>query len=614
MGLSQSRAVVNDPSKFATKVTTAVDNSGPWKGYDYVIVGGGTAGCVLAARLSENRDSTVLLVEAGRSHVGDLQTSNPLGFSNIFKTARDWNLHTSKKKHLNERETYWPRGKILGGTSATNALIYHRCPPEDFNEWVTLGAKGWSYSDSKPYFVKSEAYCSNPKWHPEINAVEHGSDGPWKIRHPSETAPSIEAIIQPCQNLGMRHIHDMNAGSGSLGVSRFMGSMDTRSWTDSTSTAYLTDDVLARPNLTIAVDTTGEKVLFSTSSGGRPRAIGIEVATGPDSPRFLVSAAREVILCGGAVGTPQVWLLSGVGPANELIKLDIPVVKELPAVGRNPSDHVSSGPLAFRAKPGSTYDYITNPISGLFAMFKWLIFGRGPLSSMGWSSAAFVRSMDHTVPHYVQGECRVVPVNDRTSGPDVPDLELICFPLTVFDDAFPKPPPGTSGITLAAVALRTESRGRITLRSASAWDKSVIDPNYLSTESDMNILVCGVRLLMRIARTEPLASKLTLKPHATDPTSPWWPGDADPDWVSDDEICDLLRRSALPAWHPVSSARMGVNPEDSVVDPELHVHGISGLRVVEASDFPAQLSGHPCAVVVAIAEKAADMIKQDSIM
>ncbi|RDX42747.1 GMC oxidoreductase [Lentinus brumalis] len=607
MGLSQSRAVVNDPSKLATKVTTAVGNSGPWKGFDYVIVGGGTAGCVLAARLSENRDSTVLLVEAGRrSTLVDLPTGIPLGFSNIFRTARDWNLHTSKQKHLKERETYWPRGKILSGTSATNALIYHRCPPEDFDEWVTLGAKGWSYSDPKQYFAKSEAYCSNPKWHPEINAAEYGSaDGPWKIRHPSETAPINEAIIQTCQNLGMRHIHDMNAGSSSLGVSRFMGSMDARGRRSSKATAYLTDNVLARPNLTVAVDT--------MPHGGRPRAVGIEVSTGPDSPRFRVSAAREVILCGGAIGTPQVLLLSGVGPADELVELDIPVVKELPAVGRNLVDHVSSGPLAFRAKPGSTYSYITNPISGLFAMFKWLIFGRGPLSSMGWSSAAFVRSMDQTVPYYAQGEC-VVPVNDRTSGPDVPDLELIWFPLTVFDDAFPKPPPGTSGLTLAAVALRPESTGSITLRSASVWDKPVIDPNYLSTESDMNILVCGARLLMRIARTEPLASKLALKPHATDLTSPWWPGDADPDWVSDDEICDLLRRSALPAWHPVSSARMGVNPEDSVVDPELHVHGISGLRVVEASDFPAQLSGHPCAVVVAIAEKAADMIKQDSIM
>ncbi len=210
----------------------------------------------------------------------------------------------------------------------------------------------------------------------------------------------------------------------------------------------------------------GEKVLISTSSGGRPRAIGIEVATGPDSPRFLVSAAREVILCGGAVGTPQVLLLSGVGPADELVELDIPP-------GSSPC---SSGKSSVEGR--------CPPWAGLPQHLYALWITR---MSSDVHHDCISRLMFFRVPHYVQGECRVVPVNDRTSGPDVPDLELIWFPLTVFDDAFPKPPPGTSGITLAAVALRPESRGRITLRSASAWDKPVIDPKcvprYVETDT-----------------------------------------------------------------------------------------------------------------------------------
>ncbi|KAI0771283.1 GMC oxidoreductase [Trametes elegans] len=604
MGAGQSTYILNDPLLFASQDTS--DDYSRWRAYDYVVVGGGSAGCVLAARLSEDRNSTVLLLEAGKSHKGDLPTRIPFGFSKIYRTPTDWNLYTTAQAGLHGRETYFPRGKILGGTSATNALIYHHCSPEDFDEWVSLGAKGWSYDDIKPYFKKSEKYNADPKF-AQMDLGARGTDGVWETSHPSEVAPIDDVVIKACKALGMPYTEDINTGRGTMGVTRLTGNIDSRGQRNSTATAYLTDEVLARPNLTVATNVMVEKVLFDRSTA-KPRAVGVEVSTSPTSPRYRVAAAREVILSAGVVGTPQILLLSGLGPADELAKNEIPMLRELPAVGQNFVDHVSTGPLPFRAKPGFTYDYITNKLSGLVALFKWLAFGTGPLASMGWPSAAFVRSTDPQLPYSRSGE-PAAPVKDLTSGRGSPDIELVWFPLTVFDDRFAKPPPGTSGVTLAALLLRPESKGTITLKSRSAWDSPLIDPNSLATKSDMNILIRGTRLLMHLARTEPLASVLDRKPHSEDKSSPWWLSDADPDKVIDEELEDLLRGSALPAKHPVGTARIGPSADTSVVDHELRVHGVDGLRVLDASVFPSQLSGHPCAVIVAMAEKFADMLK-----
>ncbi|KAL1948179.1 hypothetical protein VTO73DRAFT_12254 [Trametes versicolor] len=605
MGANQSTHITSaDRLQFASVDVT--DDPASWTTYEYIVVGGGSAGCVLAARLSEDRNATVLLLEAGKSHLSDVHTRIPFGFSKIFRTPTDWNLCTTAQTNLHGRETYFPRGKILGGTSATNALIYHHCSPEDFDEWVSLGATGWSYADLLPYFKKSEKHTPNIN----IARTDHSSrglDGAWQTRHPSEGAPIDGFAIEACKTLGIPYIEDINTPKGTMGVTHLTGNINSRGQRDSTATAYLTNEVVSRPNLTIATNIMVEKVVFD-KSGPIIRATGVVVSVGPTSPRYHVAASREIILCAGVVGTPQMLMLSGIGPVEELAKHDIPLVHALPSVGRNLVDHVSTGPLPFRAKPGFTYDYITNRFSGLLALLKWFAFGTGPLSSMGWPSAAFVRSTDPCLPVGRTGE-EPVPVKDRTSGPGAPDVELIWFPLTVFDDKFAKPPPGTHGVTLAAILLRPESKGTITLRSRSVWDVPLIDPNCLATENDLNVLIRATRLLMRLARTEPLASALEFGPHSEDKSSPWWLCDADPDKVTDQELEDLLRDNALPAKHPVCTARMGSCPETSVVDAELRVHGIDGLRIVDASVFPSQLSGHPCAVIVAMAEKAADMIK-----
>ncbi|PIL26390.1 hypothetical protein GSI_12147 [Ganoderma sinense ZZ0214-1] len=571
---------------------------------------GGTAGCVLAARLSEDPNTTVLLIEAGQNFQGVTATQIPFEFSDTFRSDLDWNTHTIPQTNLKGRHTYWPRGKVLGGTSSTNALIYDRCPPSDFDQWVALGAEGWSYKDLKPYFLKSEKFHPSFK-HLRVNPANHGSFGPNRTGFPSETAPINNYVIEACRELGLRNIDDINAGQGSIGVTKLTGTIDRDGRRSSTATAYLTDKVLNRSNLIVATEITIKRLVFSdvvTSPGAPPRVVGVEMATSRDAQMYCCGANKEVILSAGTVGTPQLLMLSGVGPAEDLENLGITVVKDMPAVGRHVVDHVSSGPIPFRTKPSLTYDFLRDATARSLAFLKWQFCGTGPLASLVYSSTAFVRSTDPRLPFYANGRSGA-PVNDRSSGPDAPDLELLWMPQAVFADGFQRPRLSTSGVTFAAVALKPESRGRITLKSSNPFDTPNIDPQYLSTESDMNVLVRGVRLILKLAHTDPVASKVDLKPRGINTSSPWWPGVADPNKITDHEIKDMLRRTAQPAWHPVSSARMGKHADDSVVDPNLRVHGIDGLRIVDASVFPTQVSGHPCAVVVAMAEKAADMIK-----
>ncbi|PIL26393.1 hypothetical protein GSI_12150 [Ganoderma sinense ZZ0214-1] len=598
--------------------------------YDYIIVGGGTAGCVLASRLSENPAMKVLVVEGGKDFYSALPTKIPFSFHNIFGTDLDWDTQTTPQGGLGNRQTYLARGKVLGGTSSTNALIYHRCSPSDFDQWVELGANGWSYKDLDPfvlkhiypevpltssliirrYFLKAEKFHPSPK-HPGVNPADHGTSGPWETGFPSETAPINDYVIKACQELGMQNIYDINAGRGSLGVTQLVGTLDSDGQRSSTATAYLTNDVLSRPNLTYVVDTLIQRLVFDTSPGQAPRVVGVEMTMSPDVQIYSCWARGEVILCAGAVGTPQLLMLSGVGPAGELEKLDISVVKDMPAVGRHVIDHVSSGPIRFHTAPGLTYDFLNNCFWGSLASLQWRLFGTGPLSSMVYSSTAFVKSTDPRLPYYTDGRSGA-PIDDHSSGPDAPDLELLWAPHTVFTEGADVSSTSAGGVTFEAIALKPESRGRITLKSSDPSDPPNIDPQYLSTENDMNVLVRGVRLILKLAHTDPIASKLHLKPREIDASNPWWPGAADPKKVTDDEIRGMLRHRAKSAWHPVSSARMGRSAEDSVVDANLRVHGIDGLRCVDASVFPTQVSGHPCAVVVAMAEKAADMIKESA--
>ncbi|EIN09203.1 GMC oxidoreductase [Punctularia strigosozonata HHB-11173 SS5] len=593
MGSGQSH-FLNTPERYATS-SPSNDSSNQWRSYDYVIVGGGesihrTAGCVLASRLSEDPATTVLLVEAGKGRAYTLYTH-----------TRHWN---SPQEHMYGREIYCPRGKILGGSSAINALIYQHCAQEDFDEWVGLGATGWSYGDLKPYFSKAENYSPNTLFS-DVRSEDRGRTGPWKIRH-GVSSDVNKIVIQTVQNLGVPYNPDICTGKSIIGVTDFPGFIDEKGRRSSTATAYLTEDVLSRPNLSVATEIVVEKIVFS-STGGETRAVGLHIRKDKNSPRFAVRASREVIVCAGAIGTPHLLLISGVGPQDELARHGIPVVKELEHVGRNLSDHISCGPLSFRAKKGYTWDHLTRPFPGAMALFKWMLLGKGPMASLASAGAAFIRSDDSNLPYGSKGAEGGL-VEDLTSGPNAPDIEIVWAPSLFLNYGFTPVPAGMTGITMGAVALKPKSTGRITLKTNSVWDKPLIDPNYYACETDLNLVVRATRLCLRIARSEPLKSILDLKPHSTNKSDFMWPGDADPDKVTDTELKEWARKNSAPPFHPVSSARMGKSAADSVVGPDLRVHGIQGLRIMDASIFPSQVSGHPCAVIVAMAERAAELI------
>ncbi|OBZ71183.1 L-sorbose 1-dehydrogenase [Grifola frondosa] len=599
MGNSSSKPFVSDPTKFATPKTASTLHAGDldpnWNSYDYIIVGGGTAGCVLASRLSENPDVTVLLIEAGARNDDVLFSRIPLAFSRMFRGPYDWQYETtwiyieffrsreltfcSPQKSLQGRSIYWPRGKLLGGSSSINLMIYHHCAPEDFDAWVRQGAHGWGYETMRKYFNKAERYI--PHSSHDLDPSLHGTSGPWITSH-VPCAPISDRILEACDEVGISQIKDLNTSEGTLGASRFVAFVDEKHERSSTATAYLDEKVLKRPNLMVVVSVVTEKVLFSSDADGMPRAIGVQVSTSKSGPSFVVGANKEVILCAGTVASPQLLMVSGVGPAGHLSKFDIPIVCDLPAVGKNLLDHFTSGSMA-------------------------IPFETGPMCSLACQIGIFVRSDDHQL-HFNQEGSAALPTSDMTSGTRAPDVELAVFPFTVINSGLTQPPRGTSGITAGAILLKPCSKGKIELKSSSIWDHPLIDANYLSHQSDVNMMIKATRLLLRVARTKSLSTWLDVK-NSAEPTGDFfWPGDADPDTVSDDNLIAWMRQHGQSAWHPTSSAKMGCSPSDSVVDPQLRVHGIRALRVVDASVFPDQVSGHCCAVVVAVAERAADLI------
>ncbi|KAI0651208.1 GMC oxidoreductase [Trametes meyenii] len=613
MGLLSSNTFANNPSSFATPCNPGASNivlgdeGLQWRSYDYVIVGGGTAGCVLASRLSEDENTTVLLVEAGKSHGGSLFSRIPLAFSRLFKSSYDWNYETTPQHVFGGRSIYWPRGKLLGGTSSINAMIYHRGDPSDFDNWERQGAEGWGYESLKKYFLKAQKYVPLASHSSTADTTQHGSDGPWVHTH-VPTAPIVPKILEAANHLGIPVLEDFNVSSSTTGVGLFMAAIDEKHERSSAATAYLSSAVLARPNLTVAVSVTAERIFFSKSPDDEPKAIGVQISSRRNGPRFAVGANREVILCAGVIGSPQLLQLSGIGRSADLDPLNIHVVRDVPAVGQNLLDHVSAGAIVFRARPGWTWDHLTqNPLRAAAAMLRWFILGTGPMSSLSFQAGLFIRSDDERLPFGPS-----LPIKDRSSGPQAPDLEYMFVPLTVINHGLGFPPAGTYGLTVGSLLLKPSSSGTVKLRSSDPYDHPFIDANYLADESDLNILIRSVRFLLRLARTPPLSDVLDLR-SSTPKENLFWPGDADPDEITDEEIKEFIRNSGQSALHPTSSVRMGKDPATSAVDTQLRVHGVQGLRVVDASVFPDQVSGHPAAAVIAVAERAADLIRYGSL-
>ncbi|KAF8582835.1 GMC oxidoreductase [Ramaria rubella] len=600
---SSQSPFVKNPSVYATEVQEK-KNPSQVRVYDYIIVGGGPAACVLAHRLTEDPTTSVLLIEAGKGYQGHLFSKIPLTFAKTFKTEIDWGYLTTKQEKADGRSFYWPAGKVLGGGSMVNALMYQRPCEDDIKEWVRLGANDWEWEgDFKQYLNKAEKYTLHPS-RPNTDSSHRGNAGNWQTSHPDHL-PISGKFLDACERIGIPKIMDTSRPQGPLGASFVSAFIDKKGQRSSAAHAYLTPAVLKRVNLTVAVETTVTRILFSTLSG-TPHATGVELTRGPGMPLYQANVRREVLCCAGAIKTPQILTLSGIGPTEDLERLGIPVVRELEAVGRNLCDHLVAT-VGFRAKRGTTLDPLVTPKGGIMPMLRWLLTGRGPFATLTGQAYAFVKSTDPTLP-FDKDPSDHAKVMDVSAGNASPDIEYIIAPVSFKAHEYVQGP-ATYTCTIGTILLRPQSAGTLTLKSANIWDGADINPNYFTAENDMVTLVRGVRLSLRMARSPPLAEQLLLKDDAEDSNDLYFPGDANPDTISDEVLRRYISSTAETLYHPMCTARIGRSPTDSVVNHELRVHGVSNLRIIDASVFPAPFPGHPCATIIALGEKVADMLK-----
>jgi choline dehydrogenase-like flavoprotein len=518
--------------------------------YDYVIVGAGSAGCVLGARLTEDPHSRVLLLEAGGADNAK-EIHIPAAFSKLYKTDVDWNYSTEPEPCLHNRRLYWPRGKMLGGSSSMNAMIYVRGNPLDFDHWANLGNQGWSFRDVLPYFKKSERQERR-------ESEYHGESGPLYVSELRCVNPLTRAFLESAAQLGVPNNPDFNSaiqdGAGLYQVTQKNGSRH------SAADAYL-KPALGRKNLTVVTNAHVSRITLENQ-----RAVGVEYLHGTSTN--LARADREVILSGGSINSPQLLLLSGIGPADEISRMGIRVMHDLPGVGKNLQDHVmvSVGYLCTKPVSMATAESIPN-------LIRYFALKRGPLVSNVAEAGIFLRTRD---------------------GLQVPDLQLLFGPAYYVNHGLT--PRKDHCFGFGPTLITPESRGSISLKSSSPLDPPAIRANYLSTDADMLVIVEGVKFSRRLAQQEPLAKFRGDELH---------PGAS---IQSDEEIAEFVRAEAQTLYHPVGTCKMG-DDAMAVADSQLRVRGIERLRVVDASVMPRIIAGNTNAPTIMIAEKAADMIR-----
>lgn len=532
--------------------------------YDYIIIGAGSAGCVLAHRLSEDPDVRVLLLEAGPRDWHPF-IHMPAGLAKLVgKKGVNWDYDTAPEPQLDNRVLWWPRGKVLGGSSSINAMCYIRGVPGDYDEWAALGATGWSWNDVLPYFRRGEANArltGDGGVQPQFRAL-HGDAGPLPVSDLRYVNPVARMFVEAAGQAGIPGNDDFNgpvqAGAGLYQVTQKDGARA------SAAVAYL-HPVRGRRNLTVVTGATANRITFAGT-----RANG--VAYSCRGRAFHQAAAREVLVCGGAINSPQLLMLSGIGPAAELRRHGIAVRVDAPEVGGNLQDHLDICTL-HHATRRITYDRVSD---ARIAFDYYLRGHSGPGSSNIAEAGAFVRSELAT--------------DDRC------DIQMHFVP-AMLDDHGRRRLPG-DGYTLHACFLRPASRGRIRLASASAGDKPRIEANYLSDTRGFDL-----RMMVQCAR---LSRTILMQP-AFDGLrgAPIFPARNDCD---DDDLAAFVRAKAETVYHPVGTCRMGSDAA-SVVDPALRVRGVEGLRVVDASVMPRLIGGNTNAPTLMIAERAADLIR-----
>ncbi len=527
--------------------------------FDYIIVGAGSAGCVLANRLSADAERRVLLLEAGGTdwypwiHV-------PVGyFKTIHNPLTDWCYRTEPDPGLGGRALQWPRGRVLGGSSSINGLLYIRGQARDYDQWRQMGNAGWGFDDVLPYFKRSEDQ--------ERGADDyHGAGGPLAVSELRFTLPLCDAVIDAAGELGIPRRDDFN-GADQEGAGYFQ--LTARRGLRCSSAAAFLRPVRARPNLEVRTHAQAERLLIED---GRVVGLRYRVKGAPRESR----CRGEVILSGGAIGSPQILLASGVGPGEALSELGIEVRRALPGVGENLQDHLQLRAVYKTRRPITLNDRLRNPLRKAMMGLEYALFRSGPLAMGASQVCIFARSR---------------------KGLETPDIQYHVQPWSA-----DSPGEGThrfSAFTMSVCQLRPESRGRIRLKSPDPNEAPAIEPNYLSTETDRRVAVDSIK------HTRDLIGTRALSPLVAEEFRPG------PAARSDEEILDAARAISQTIYHPVGTCKMGADPV-AVVDERLRVHGLRGLRVADASIMPTIPSGNTNAPTIMIGEKAADMIREDA--
>jgi len=523
--------------------------------FDVVVVGGGSAGCVLSARLTENPKVSLCVIEAG-GRDRNPWIHIPMGFGKLVPNPKmNWGYETEPEPGLGGRTVIWPRGKVLGGSGSINGLVFLRGAPSDYDEWQRLGARGWSYNDVLPYFKRMEHSVDG------ANAWR-GTGGPMTVSNIKRPSTAARAFVEACERLQYQRNPDFN-GERIDGVG-FAPLNVHNGWRRSTAVGYLKPN-LGRKNLELMTKTRVRRILFDGN-----RASGVEIER--DGQIQRIGARRELIISGGAINSPVLLLASGIGPAAELAELGIGVKCDLPGVGKNLQDHYQSS-FTFRTNATDTLnEAVMSPAKSVKLAFEWLLRGAGQLS-VGATEATLFAKSDPSEP--------------------VPDIQYQC--LNFSTDGFKTGLHRWPGFTFIFSVCRPKSRGEITLRDAEGRAPPRIRANYLTDPDDMRIMLAGFRIARQIVTTEPFSSLVT---EQIRPAS---------EITSDEQIADYVRNFGSTVYHPCGTCRMGED-DGAVVDSQLRVRGIDGLRVVDASVMPAMPSPNIHPATIMVAEKSSDII------